>query len=150
MVRPPADDDASDDSASTRRTVLRTVGVAVASLGATTTGAAALQTNGTDGSGSPAEGANGDAAFDAYLLIDGTDHPRRTSTYQFTVTGDVARDPERSTVGDSATPWDALGDEVDGNTVAGVVGNGVDAYGFSGEIETIEVTGEATHTVVRP
>jgi len=73
------------------------------------------------------------------LTIDGTGG--RRSTYTFTVTGDVEVDESTTTAGDSA--WDQLQTNITDGRVLGIVGDGVDGFRYSGELQRITVCGDA-------
>ncbi len=88
-----------------------------------------------------------DSSTEKLLLVDGTANPDENSRYRFTVSGTAAKDQERSTVSDGGMPWDSISDSVNDDQIIGIVGNGVDAYRFTGELETIDIRGDATHSV---
>jgi hypothetical protein len=83
-----------------------------------------------------------------YIVIDGTGDAVEVGSYLFSVTGTVERDEERSQVPEDGNGWDKLTDLVSDETVVGVVGNGVDAYRFTGELVEVDVRGDASYTVV--
>lgn len=83
------------------------------------------------------------------LLIDGTRKPEETARYTFDVSGAVTRNVARSTVEDGGMAWDSIDDYVHEGSVVGIVGNGVDAYGYTGRITDIDIRGGATFTVIR-
>lgn len=82
------------------------------------------------------------------LSLRGTDGDDVTR-YTFTVTGDIVRDEEASTVTGDGTPWDRLEDIAIDGKVIGLVGSGVDAYRFGGTVSEITVDGDATVTIER-
>mgnify|MGYP000424579104 CR=1 FL=1 len=97
----------------------------------------------TDG-GSGGDGSTGgnDAAKRKVIVVDGSSTPS-VAEYTFTVTGDVARDAERSSSADSVSGWDQLEDIAKDGKVIGIVGSGVDAYRYSGKLQDLTVQGDA-------
>jgi len=71
------------------------------------------------------------------------------TTYTFTVSGDVIRDAEASEVTDDGTDWDEMQDIARDGKVIGLVGSGVDAYRFSGNVESVTTDGEADLNIQR-
>jgi hypothetical protein len=65
------------------------------------------------------------------------------SYYSFTVTGDVERSEELSTVPADAPAADLKADEVFDGRVEGTVAEGVDAYRFSGTVTQFDISGFA-------
>ncbi|WP_418286685.1 hypothetical protein [Halorubrum sp. DTA46] len=72
--------------------------------------------------------------------IDGAEG-REPARYEFTATGDVALDTERTTHRDDG--WERLVRNPERGSVTGRVGSDVDTYRFSGGIEVLEVDGPA-------
>ena len=103
----------------------------------------------TDGGTADGGASSGDGSFDKVLVIDGTGDASETARYTFSVSGDVAWNEERSEVRDGGIAWDGMQDYVGEGRVVGVVGNAVDAYGFSGSVTGIDIRGKATFTIVR-
>jgi hypothetical protein len=81
------------------------------------------------------------------VYVDGTTAPGEVNAYRIEVTGELQADPENSMLVDGGLDWDALEDSVNGSTAVGVVGNGVDAYTYTGEIVDLTVEGGATTQV---
>jgi hypothetical protein len=88
-----------------------------------------------DGQVAPSD-LNDGSKYSGKLVLDGTAHPRRASTYEFTVDGDV----RKSGMLGSLNPFDSIS----GNTVSGRVVNGKDGYSISGEIVSFNIDGRAT------
>ena len=82
------------------------------------------------------------------LVVDGTGDAEEVGRYEIAVTGTIERDEERSVVAENNTPWDLMSDYVGDSRVAGVVGNGKDAYRITGEVTARNVEGEAEITVL--
>ena len=103
----------------------------------------------SDGStdGSSSDGSSDSTTNEKLLIIDGTGNANLTSRYQFSVSGSVTRDRERSTLSDGGLPWDTLTDEVTDGHVTGIVGNGIDAYRYTGTLTNIDTRGQATFNV---
>ena len=81
------------------------------------------------------------------IYIDGTAAPEEVNEYRVEVSGEIQRDEANSSLSDGGLAWDSLDDVVDGSTAVGVVGNGVDAYTFTGEVVDVTVKGNATSRV---
>lgn len=79
---------------------------------------------------------NEKSKYSGKLVLDGTANPRRASTYEFTVNGDV----RKSGMLGSMNPFDSISE----NTVSGRVVNGKDGYRISGEIVNFKIDGRAT------
>ncbi|MFD1588413.1 hypothetical protein ACFR9U_15630, partial [Halorientalis brevis] len=98
----------------------------------------------SDGSGDDdAGGSDGSAQQQRTLIIDGTGDSEETAKYQFSVTGTLERDEQRTTVTDGGLPWDKVRDYVTDSRAVGLVGNGQDAYRFTGGLQSVEIDGEA-------
>ena len=110
---------------------------------------------GTDGDGSDGEESDGDGSDGTddttvkRVLVDGTTAPDTVNPYRIEVTGIITPDSDRSSTQDGGLSWDQMADVTNGSTAVGVVGNGVDAYEFTGEIVDLTVQGDATADVVR-
>ncbi|MBX0323151.1 hypothetical protein EGH21_08935 [Halomicroarcula sp. F13] len=76
------------------------------------------------------------------IEIDGTGDAEEDATYTFSVTGDVVVDEERTKVVNSGTAADEKTDHVGCKVVSGHVGNGVDAYYYSGRLRDVDVQGD--------
>lgn len=74
--------------------------------------------------------------YSGKLVLDGTANPRRVSTYEFTVSGDVTKSGELGSINSL--------DSISENTVTGRVINGKDGYEISGEIVSFKIDGRAT------
>ena len=96
--------------------------------------------------GSSGDGSGGDSG-PKRIYIDGTAAPEEVNEYRVEVSGELQADPENTNLVDGGLAWDALDDQVDGSTAVGVVGNGVDAYTFTGEVVDVTVKGNATSRV---
>ncbi|UIP01518.1 right-handed parallel beta-helix repeat-containing protein (plasmid) [Halobaculum sp. CBA1158] len=108
-----------------------------------------------DGSGDADAGGDGDRTddpgveeFSKRVLVDGQDADSPTN-YTFTVSGEVVRDTEASRVTEDGAGWDRIRDIARDGKVIGLVGGGVDAYRFDGDITEVTVDGDATFTVER-
>jgi len=73
------------------------------------------------------------------VIIDGTATPGVKSTYTLTVTGQLRKDAGLGSVQSN--------DVISGSTVSGEVVGGTDAYRYSGEIASIDVSGPAAVTI---
>ncbi|MFC4549533.1 MULTISPECIES: hypothetical protein [Halorussus] len=92
--------------------------------------------SGSDGSDSSGSGdSSGSTSLPNTILVDGTEHPRRLSSYEFSVTGDIRKDGTRGSIN--------ARDNVSGSDAAGRVISGKDAYRFSGEITHFRLQGSA-------
>ncbi|WP_424020072.1 hypothetical protein ACOZ4N_20315 (plasmid) [Halorientalis pallida] len=99
--------------------------------------------NGKDSSeGNGGNGGNADPR-QKILVIDGTGDAEEIAKYEFSVSGTATRDAGRSMTVDGGLPWDRMTDHVSDGTVVGVVGNGKDAFRFTGSLEGISVDGNA-------
>lgn len=87
------------------------------------------------------------SSIEKLILIDGTEDPDNTARYRFSVTGTVEKDQESSTNNNGGLPWDKITDRVSDSKVIGIVGNGIDAYRFFGEITSIDINGNASYSV---
>lgn len=106
---------------------------------------------GDSGSGSTGGSSGGSGSSSPRLLIiDGTQDVNESAAYAVTVTGTITRDDQQSTVADGGLPWDSVTDAVDSNHVTGIVGNGRDAYQFTGSIQSIDIDGLAGVRIVQP
>ncbi|WP_188994699.1 right-handed parallel beta-helix repeat-containing protein [Haloarcula pellucida] len=76
------------------------------------------------------------------IEIDGTGDAEEAATYTFSVTGDVVVDEERTKVVNSGTAADEREDTIGCRVVTGHVGNGVDAYYYSGRLRDVDVQGD--------
>lgn len=107
-------------------------------------GSTADGSSGSDGGTDSGGSGTGDGSqLQRLLIIDGTGDSEEVAQYDVTVTGDIERDEERSEIVGDGSPWDLMSDSVDTGRVIGVVGNGRDAYRFSGSIQSIDVDGFA-------
>ncbi|MXR20347.1 hypothetical protein [Halobacterium bonnevillei] len=105
--------------------------------------------DGTSG-GSTDDGTSDDTSGDTdsstetphLLTVDGND-AYDVTTYTFTVTGDVERDEVLSAGSENGTNWHRVQDFDSDGKVIGLVGGGIDAFRFSGEVEEITVNGDA-------
>ncbi|ELZ31629.1 hypothetical protein C474_08147 [Halogeometricum pallidum JCM 14848] len=98
--------------------------------------------DGSVGDDSNDGGADDGSTLEHVLYVDGS-ASRNTSHYSFTVTGDIERSEELSTVPTDAPAADLKADEVLDGRVEGTVAEGVDAYRFSGSITQFDITGFA-------
>ena len=103
----------------------------------------------TDGTGDTAGDDGTDAgSLPSQLTVDGRQDDDITR-YTFTVSGTVARDADTSLVTEDGTPWDSMEDIAQDGKVIGLVGSGVDAYQFDGQVTSITVDGDATISIDR-
>jgi hypothetical protein len=105
--------------------------------------------SGNDGSGNDESGSDGDSEEPPHriIVIDGTGDTQSVAKYEFNVTGSVERDAGRSE-SSSGLPWDKMTDYVSEGRVVGVVGNGKDAFRFTGDLEGVTVDGNAGVTIL--
>ncbi|MFC6755529.1 MULTISPECIES: hypothetical protein [Haloarcula] len=75
------------------------------------------------------------------IEVDGTGDAEESAYYDFSVTGDLTLDEGRTVVGNGETLW--LTGDISEGTVSGHVRNGVDAFFYSGQLERIEIDGDA-------
>jgi hypothetical protein len=94
------------------------------------------------------DGAAGGSGLPYRLTVDATGSDGVTK-YTFTVSGDVARDAGASQVNGGGTPWDRMEDIARDGKVIGIVGDGVDAYRFSGSLTALTVDGDADVDIER-
>ena len=73
------------------------------------------------------------------LVIDGSNTPRRASTYEFNVSGVARKSADLGSINEY--------DTVSGGTISGRVIGGTDGYRFSGEITSFSLSGPASVTV---
>lgn len=85
--------------------------------------------------GEPLDLSQFDSQLPNTLAIDGTNTDSK-STYTFSVSGDVEKDPTAGSINS--------GDVIDGSSVSGSVYNGVDGYRFSGDIVSFDLDGTAS------
>jgi len=82
------------------------------------------------------------------VVIDGS-KTEQSSTYSFSVDGDVVQSEELTTVPEDASAWDSVASNVSDGKVLGVVRDGVDGYRFSGSIANLQVCGNADVNIER-
>jgi hypothetical protein len=82
------------------------------------------------------------------ITLDGRDDGDVT-TYTFTVSGDVARDPDASVETTDGTPWSDVEDIARDGQVLGLVASGADVFQFSGHVTNITVDGDAAVSIQR-
>jgi len=87
------------------------------------------------------DGESTDTELPNVLLVDGT-ITDQVSTYSFSVTGEVQQSDELSE-GQDRSVIDEIPDNVSDGTVKGIVKKGIDGYRFSGDITTMEISGNA-------
>lgn len=103
----------------------------------------------TDDSASSGDsGSNDTASSRKVVRVDGSNSESMTE-YTFTVSGDVVRDPELSSVSSDAPAWDQIEDIAKDGKVIGLVGEGVDVYRYDGTIQQLTVRGDADVTFER-
>ncbi|MFC3476472.1 right-handed parallel beta-helix repeat-containing protein [Halobacterium litoreum] len=102
--------------------------------------------SGDDSSGSDSSGDSESDSLPHLLTVDGESD---VTTYTFTVSGDVARDPDESVSTGDGTSWDAIEDIAKDGKVIGLVGSGADAYRFGGAVTEITVDGDAAVSIER-
>ena len=104
--------------------------------------------SGSSGSEDESESDDDSAAERPHLLtVDG--EAGDVTTYTFTVSGSVVRDAAASEVTDDGAGWDQIEDIARDGKVIGLVGSGVDAYRFGGNVTGITVDGDATIDIQR-
>ncbi len=97
--------------------------------------------------GDSATGANGGASGDTAdatpkrLIIDGNDTPNEAIEYEFTVTGELSRDAERSILFNEGLTDDLTADSIDGSRAVGAVGDGRDVFLFTGKVQSLSLSG---------
>jgi len=92
-------------------------------------------------SASDDDGESTDSELPNVLLVDGT-ITDQVSTYSFSVTGEVQQSDELSE-GQDRSVIDEIPDIVSDGTVKGIVKKGIDGYRFSGDITTMQISGNA-------
>ncbi|WP_157526189.1 hypothetical protein [Halorientalis sp. IM1011] len=99
-------------------------------------------------SGNGSDKGNGDSEQQhRVVVIDGTGDAEEIAKYRFSVSGSAERDAGRSDASEGL-PWDRMTDHVGDGRVVGVVGNGKDAFRFTGSLESISVDGNAGVTIL--
>jgi len=88
------------------------------------------------------DGDGGDGLSNA-LVIDGS-RSDSSSTYSFTVSGEVRQSEELTSTPSNASAWDSLTSNVSNGKVLGIVRDGVDGYRYSGTVVNMQVCGDAT------
>jgi hypothetical protein len=104
--------------------------------------------DGSSDDGSTDDGSSDDTVGRPHLLTvdgDGGD----VTNYTFTVSGSVVRDESLSQSTDDGTQWNRLEDFAQDGKVIGLVGGGVDAYRFGGNVTGLTVDGDASIDVQR-
>jgi hypothetical protein len=104
--------------------------------------------DGSSGDGSSGDGSSGDTGERPHLLTvdgDGSD----VTNYTFTVSGTVVRDDSLSESSTEGTQWNRLEDFAQDGKVIGLVGGGVDAYRFGGNVTSLTVDGDANVDIQR-
>lgn len=104
----------------------------------------------TDGDEEP-DSAGGDSDDDTLsnvVVIDGSASDG-VSQYVLTVTGELERSEEHTSIVNGGLAWDTLPSNVSGDKAIGVVGQGTDAYRYSGNVKTVEVRGNAALRIDR-
>ena len=81
------------------------------------------------------------------IQIEGADDAEERSSYTLSVSGNLALDESHTAVGSGEPQWLA-GDITDGY-VSGELGNGADAFFYSGRLERLEIDGDAGIAVFR-
>jgi hypothetical protein len=110
--------------------------------------------DGSTDDGSTDDGSTDDGSTDDGSTDDGTDTTALPNVvavdgsgtgsvtgYEISVTGELEKDAANSEQGSS---WDALQDRVSESSVVGVVNDGVDQYRFSGDIDVLNINGNAS------
>lgn len=95
----------------------------------------ATTTTDSGGSGDSGSGTSS-RQYDGQLVIDGTDHPDRVTTYEFKIEGDARKSSELGSINSF--------DTFENGVISGRVIGGKDGFEISGEIVGFEVDGKAT------
>jgi len=95
---------------------------------------------GTDSTGSDA-GTGGPASLPNRIEVDGTGDVEESASYAFSVTGDLTLDEGRTAVGSGEELW--LAGDISEGYVSGRLHDGADAFFYSGQLERIELDGDA-------
>ena len=95
---------------------------------------------GTDSAGSDTS-TGGPVSLPNRIEVDGTGDAEASASYAFSVTGDLTLDEGRTTVGSGEELW--LAGDIDEGYVSGCLHGGADAFFYSGQLERIELDGDA-------
>lgn len=77
------------------------------------------------------------------IVIDGSENDT-VSQYVLTVSGELERSEDYTSIANKGMAWDALPSNVSEDKAIGVIGQGVDGYRYSGNVVSVEVRGDAT------
>ncbi|MDS0284588.1 hypothetical protein [Haloarcula onubensis] len=94
-----------------------------------------------DGEDSSSDSDGGDSDTPKVLVIDGSATPDEAIEYEFSVTGELSRDAERSETVNEGLTADLTADSIDGATAVGAVGDGRDAFRFTGKVQSLSLSG---------
>ncbi|MFC6758186.1 hypothetical protein ACFQER_18050 [Halomicroarcula sp. GCM10025894] len=99
--------------------------------------------NGNGGGNGGSDGSSGksDDASPKVLVIDSSATPDEPIEYEFTVTGELSRDADRSTAANEALTEGLTADSIDGGRAVGAVGDGRDAFRFTGDVQSLSLSG---------
>ncbi|WP_254278583.1 carbohydrate-binding protein [Haloarcula marina] len=92
---------------------------------------------------SSGDGSTGGSTLPNRFEIDGTGDAEESAAYAVTVSGDITLDEQRTEVVDTNLAVDLQDDVIEDGTVTGQVRNGVDAYYYSGNLQSIDLEGDA-------
>ena len=101
----------------------------------------------TDGAGEGASGGGddsgsaGDDEAPKLLVIDGNETPDEAIEYEFSVTGELSRDAERSLLFNEALTDGLTPDSIDGSRAVGAVADGRDVFRFTGKVQSLSLSG---------
>ena len=96
--------------------------------------------DGTPGGGSDS-GSAGDGEAPKLLVIDGNETPGEAIEYEFSVTGDLSRAADRSILFNEELTAGLTPDSIDGGRAVGAVGDGRDAFRFTGKVQSLSLSG---------
>ncbi|MBX0305865.1 hypothetical protein [Haloarcula salinisoli] len=99
--------------------------------------------NGGNSGGNSGNGGAGDAdsASPKVLVIDSSATPEEAIEYEFSVTGKLSRDTERSVAANEALTEGLTADSIDGGRAVGAVADGRDAFRFTGKVQSLSLSG---------
>jgi hypothetical protein len=102
--------------------------------------------SGSSGNGSDDSGSG--AAPQKTIIVDGTGDSSETAKYKVSVSGTIERDEQRTTVAEDSLPWDRVRDYVGDSRAIGFVGNGQDAFRFTGSLQSVTIDGDASLSIL--
>jgi len=78
------------------------------------------------------------------LIIDSSATPGEAVEYEFSVTGELSRDEGRSTAPNDGLTAGLTADSIDGTRAVGAVGDGQDAFRYTGSVQSLSLDGPGT------